>query len=133
MARKSDPSWNPRKTPDGNLPADPKAFQRKLREWESRDWWNWLNQNLRFPFTAERIEDDYDAYFGDEVVEEALRLGHRMEVLELDAEEEDGITVQVREGDDFSSVPLADLQVASKKGPNYWPVREYMVWFANRE
>jgi predicted RNA binding protein YcfA (HicA-like mRNA interferase family) len=29
-------------------------------------------------------------------------------------------------------VPLADLKVTPKSDPNYWPVREHAVWFANR-
>lgn len=133
MAGKSDPPWDPRKTPEGYLPVNPQAYERKFREWERRDWWDWLMQNLRFPFTAERIEDHSDAYFRDDVEEETFRLGHRMDVLDLEDDEEDGILVKVKEGEVFGSVPLADLQVISKKDPNYWPVREYMVWFANRE
>lgn len=29
-------------------------------------------------------------------------------------------------------IPLFDLEVVSKTDPNYWPVREYVVWDANR-
>lgn len=29
-------------------------------------------------------------------------------------------------------VPLCDLEVTSRKDRNFWPVREYAVWFANR-
>jgi hypothetical protein len=29
-------------------------------------------------------------------------------------------------------VPLGDLQVKPKTDANFWPVREYVIWFANR-
>jgi len=40
--------------------------------------------------------------------------------------------MKVREGIKKGRVPLADLEVTSKKDKNFWPVREYVVWFANR-
>ena len=43
-----------------------------------------------------------------------------------------GITVKVREKHHVGSVPLADVEVTPKTNKNYWPVREYVVWFANR-
>ena len=30
------------------------------------------------------------------------------------------------------SVPLCDFEVTSREDRNFWPVREYVVWFANR-
>ena len=38
----------------------------------------------------------------------------------------------VKQGEEDGWVPLADLKVTPKSDPNYWPVREYTVWFANR-
>lgn len=43
-----------------------------------------------------------------------------------------GILIRVMEGKKIGSVPLADVKVTSKSDPNYWPVREYVVWMANR-
>jgi hypothetical protein len=43
-----------------------------------------------------------------------------------------GINVKVREGRRTGYVPLSDLEVTSKDDKNYWPVREYVVWFANK-
>lgn len=30
------------------------------------------------------------------------------------------------------AVPLCDLEARPKHDKNFWPVREYVVWFANR-
>ena len=56
-----------------------------------------------------------------------------MKVLSI-MEEDDkyGIIVKVREGRRVGHVPLCELQAAPRKNPNYWPVREYAVWTANR-
>ena len=50
----------------------------------------------------------------------------------------DGVIVEVR-GDRSSGckkrkglLPLQDLEVQPKDNPNYWPVREFVVWYANR-
>jgi len=43
-----------------------------------------------------------------------------------------GVIVQVREGRRKGCVPLCDLEVTSRKDRNFWPVREYAAWFANR-
>jgi hypothetical protein len=40
--------------------------------------------------------------------------------------------MRVKEGRRKGWVLLADLEVISKEDPNYWPVREYVVWFANQ-
>ena len=126
--------WDLHKTSDGYVPRDPEAFDRKRAEWEERNWWAWLEGKLAFPFTVERIEDEGDAYFREDAQEEPCRLGHRMRVLGLLDEEEDyGIFVSVEEGPVTGDVPLADLEVLPKEDPNYWPVREYVLWFANRE
>ena len=50
----------------------------------------------------------------------------------------DGVIVEVR-GDrrrrckeGKGCLPLQDLEVRPKDNPNYWPVREFVVWYANR-
>jgi hypothetical protein len=65
---------------------------------------------------------------------EPFRLGHTMKVIVIDPEEDDhyGVIVQVREGRRKGYVPLCDLEVTSRKDINFWPVREYVVWDANR-
>ena len=44
----------------------------------------------------------------------------------------EAVTAHVKQGNQKGWVPLADLEVASKSDPNYWAVREYVVWSANR-
>lgn len=109
------------------------AFERKQEEWDARDWPKWLAQHLTFPFTARREDDDGDAYFVEGAAKAPFRLGHKMEVLGLREEDVDrGIMAEVREKNLTGSVPLSDLEAKPKTDKNYWPVREYAVWFANR-
>jgi len=103
-----------------------------MDEWAERNWPQWLTPRLAFPFTAKRDDDDDDAYFSD-AVKARFRLGHKLEVLSLAEEDVDkGIMVEVREKNQTGFVPLADLKVIPKTDRNFWPVREYAVWIANR-
>ena len=116
-----------------DLDKDGGAFEKKFEEWHSRDWLKWLAENLAFPFTATREEDDDEAYFTD-ACEDLFRLGHKMEVVGIDEDDvNDGITVIVKEKGGTGYAPLGDLQVKPKNDKNFWPVREYVVWFANRD
>lgn len=86
-----------------------------------------------FSILLTREEDEDDAYFSPGAAQARFRLGHRMEVLGLDEEDVDlGVTVKIREKGQIGYVPLADLEVKPKSDKNFWPVREYVVWFANR-
>jgi hypothetical protein len=57
-----------------------------------------------------------------------------MKVINVEPEEDDlyGVIVQVREGRRKGYVPLYDLEVTFREDRNFWPVREYVIWFANR-
>jgi hypothetical protein len=56
-----------------------------------------------------------------------------MDVLELAEEDVDrGVIVKVREKGQVGYAPLADVEVKPKTDANFWPVREYVVWIANR-
>jgi hypothetical protein len=59
-----------------------------------------LKDNLTFPFTVERMEDEDDDYFRDIAKHQPFRLGHIMKVINVEPEEDDlyGLIVQVREG-----------------------------------
>lgn len=117
---------------DWDLDEDGGAFEMKFEEWQSRDWLKWLAENLAFPFIVTREEDDDEAYFTD-ACEDLFRLGHKMEVVGIDEDDvDDGITAEVKEKGKTGYVPLGDLQVKPKTNENFWPVREYVVWFANR-
>jgi hypothetical protein len=79
------------------------------------------------------MEDEDDAYFTDIARHEPFRLGHTFSVLGMSSEDDlRGIFVKVKEGRKTGHVPLCDVAVTSKYNPNYWPVKEYVVWFANR-
>ncbi len=124
--KKYDSSWD-----RGNE----KLWEKKYREWKKRDWIQWFKTHLSFPFDVERKEDAGDACFSEEVRRQPFRLGHRMTVLSMDDEYEDDlydVFVEVREGDYAGYVPLAGTEVVSRDNENFWPVREYAVWWANR-
>jgi hypothetical protein len=108
------------------------AWDRKFDEWNERDWEAWLKENLKFPFEVKRIDDDDEAYFTDIADHDAFRLGHAMKAIALAYIDDDrGMIIKVREGKKVGHVPLCDLEVTSRKGPNFWPAREYAVWFVN--
>ena len=133
MSNIADHSWDLNQGDDGYLPGCDEAWEQKLEEWAVRDWPKWLSQQLAFPFTAMREEDDDDAYFKAGAAKAPFRLGHKMEVVGLAEEDVDrGVMVKVRERNRIGSVPLCDVEVTPKTDQNFWPVREYVVWFANR-
>ena len=106
-------------------------WDRKYAEWENRDWRSWLSNHLSFPFAVERKEDFTDRDF---LEDDGLLfgVGHTMNVLKIEEEDEHyGILVKVREQRKTGIIPLADVEVTSRDHPNFWPVREYVVWFAN--
>lgn len=39
--------------------------------------------------------------------------------------------LKVMDGKKKGIIPLADVKVTSRENPNFWPVREYVVWAAN--
>jgi hypothetical protein len=133
MSDKDDHSWDLEESEEGNLPGSDDAFDQKLEEWRKRNWMDWLSVNLVFPFKATREEDEDDAYFQEGAAKSLFRLGHTMEILSVEGEDEmTGIIVKAKEKGQNGQVPLCDLEVKPKTDKNYWPVREYVVWFANR-
>jgi len=130
---KYDSSWDLVESERGNLPQNEGLFEKKFAEWEKRNWFHWLNNNLTFPFQVKRVEDEDDAYFSNIAEHEPFRLDHVMKVLSIDNEfDQYGVIVKVREHRRTGYVPLCDCEVTPKTDMNFWPVREYVVWFANR-
>jgi len=119
MGKAYDSSWDDAGNRD--------AWDRKCAEWEGRDWLSWLKCNLTFPFTAAKEENvDIDAH-------RSRRVARMMEVLEIEDEDEMvGVLVYVKEGKMTDCVPLCEIEVKPKADKNFWHVREYAVWFANR-
>lgn len=128
-----DKSWDLYESEKGNLSENEDAFDRKCKEWQQRSWESWLNKKLIFPFLVRRMEDDDDAYFTDVADHQPFRLGHEMKVIGIDQEDDlYGIILKVREGRRVGYVPFCNVEVLDQEDPNFWPVREYVVWFANR-
>jgi hypothetical protein len=133
MSDKDDHLWDLEESEEGNLPGSDDAFDQKHEEWRERHWMDWLSTNLVFPFKATREEDEDDAYFQKGAAKCLFRLGHTMEILSVEGEDEmRGIIVMANEKGQIGQVPLCDLEVKPKTDRNYWPVREYVIWFANR-
>lgn len=133
MEKEYDSSWDMGESAVGNLPTDEDAFDKIYSEWEKRSWESWLRQNFKFPFLVKRMEDEDDAYFTDTAKLEPFRLGHVMEVIGIEMEDDHyGVILKVKEGKKRGHVPLCDVEVMSTENENFWPVREYVVWFANR-
>lgn len=105
-------------------------FDEKYAEWEERDWESWLNENLVFPFEVIRKEDEEG--FGGRKSKSLFGIGHKMNTLAIEEEDDKyGIIVKVLESGKTGYIPLCDVEVTPRKNINYWPVREYVVWFAN--
>ena len=126
MKSQNEPLWDG----DGDDAAD--AFDLKCQEWDQRNWMTWLTESLVFPFKATREEDmdDTDPYPGAGT--QLFPVGQSLEVLGLEEEDEMlGVIVKAKAKGQMGYLPLADLEVNPKTDRNYWPVREYVVWFAN--
>ena len=114
--------------------------------WENRDWLSWLTEHLRFPFRAQRMEDDED--WGLEDTGKQREIGGRTaspfcvgsivtatrfsavnEHLDPDFE---GIMVEAECQGEQGAVPLQDFEAVPPDDPNYGPVKEWVVHYANR-
>ncbi len=127
MSNQNEPLWDA----EGDEAGD--AFDVKYEEWEQRDWMTWLAQNLAFPFKATREEDIEDADLEQGAAPRLFQVGDTMEILGLEEEDEmKGVIVKAKQKGQIGHLPLAELEVKPKTDKNYWPVREYVVWFANR-
>lgn len=125
MSNTADHRWDLSEREDGYLPECDELFEQKFAEW--------LAKHLTFPSTVTREEDEGDAYFAPGASKAPFRLGHQMDVLALAEQAVDrGVLVRVKEKGKTGDVPLCDVEVTPKTAPNFWPVREYVVWFANR-
>jgi len=123
MKENYDSSWD--------LAGNEEAYDNKFSEWRKRSWEDWLQANLQYPFVVKRIDDE--DYFSTSLSKEPFSIGHEMRVVGIDMEDEHyGIIVKVKEGRRVGAVPLCDVEVTFKENVNYWPVREYAMWFANR-
>lgn len=132
MTKKYDSSWDDDESEDDSIQGSEEAFDKIYADWEKRSWEPWLRNKLRFPFSVKRMEDEGEALFSGAVKSDPFSLGCIMEVSDIENEDDHyGIILKVREGTRVGHVPLCDVEVTTKESENYWPVREYVVWFAN--
>ena len=87
-------------------------------------WENHFQQILKFPFEA-KVSEWQDRG--------PLRTGDKVTVIGLEGFEDlYGILVALRRRRDRFVFPLCDLEALDQSSPNYQPLRDYAVWFANR-
>jgi len=91
---------------------------------EMEAWDIYLKQVLVFPFEAKVTEpqDRGPLDYGEQVQVQSI----------AEADDPYGILVHVVRGKKRLVFPLCDLTPLDQKSPNYTPVRDYCVWFANR-
>lgn len=87
-------------------------------------WEEHLSAALKFPFEAKVAEQitRYPVGVGEKVLLTGLE----------DADDLYGLLVNVRFGRKQYTLPLCDLEATDENSPNYQPLRDYVVWFANR-
>lgn len=115
--------------------------------WENRDWLAWLKQHLRFPFQAQRMEDEEGWEWEDldkELRETAAKttspfsVGSIVTVTGFPAINEhldpdfEGILVEAKCQGEQGVVPLRDFEAVPPSDSNYGPVKEWVVHYANR-
>lgn len=89
-----------------------------------RAWCEHIETVVSFPFDAEISEFQERG---------PLRGGDQVRVLAIsDVDDLYGLIVDVRSGRKKCAFPLCDLEVVDKESPNYQPVKDYCIWFANR-
>lgn len=93
-------------------------------EWGAFEaWQEALSNTLQVPFEAEISEPQRGP----------LRQGDRVIVKDIDdVVDLYGILAAVKHAKGRYQIPLCDLEVTDPKSPNYLPVKDYAVWFANR-
>ncbi|MEO1404441.1 MAG: calcium-binding protein [Cyanobacteria bacterium J06635_1] len=90
--------------------------------WEA--WEEHLEKSLQFPFEAEVAEFQERG---------PLQAGQKVMVQEItDVDGLYGVLVAVKHKRRTLHFPLCDLEATNSKSANYQPVKDYVVWFANR-
>jgi hypothetical protein len=87
-------------------------------------WSKYLTRMFTFPFKAEVAEPQDQG---------SLRIEDRVTVLGIEEIDEDyGILVNIKSQRGDYVFPLCDLDALDQNSPNYEPLHDYAVWFANR-
>ena len=99
--------------------ADRKAEMGNFMAWEK-----YLKASLTFPFEAEVSEPQERG---------PIRTGERVSVLGIEIVDDSyGIIVSIKTKRGHHDFPLCDLEALPDTSPNYQPLNDYVVWFANR-
>ena len=89
-----------------------------------RAWEKYLQTNLTFPFEAEVSEWQESGH---------LETGERVSVLGIEIVDDSyGVIVAIKTNHGRYDFPLCDLEAIPDTSPNYQPLNDYVVWFANR-
>ena len=87
-------------------------------------WGKYLKKKLSFPFNA--IVDEFQE-------RGRMKAGNKVTVNRIsDIDELNGILVDIEYKSKNYIFPLADLEVVGKSSSNYRPIKDYVIWFANR-
>jgi hypothetical protein len=87
-------------------------------------WKKYLKEKLTFPFEAEVSEYQERG---------PVRTGERISVLGIEIVDDSyGIIVSIKTKRGCYDFPLCDLEALPDTSPNYQPLNDYVVWFANR-
>jgi hypothetical protein len=99
--------------------ADRKGEMGRFKAWEK-----YLKSNLTFPFEAKVSEPQERG---------PIRTGERVSVLGIEIVDDSyGIIVSIKTKREHYDFPLCDLEALPDTSPNYQPLNDYVVWFANR-
>ncbi len=99
--------------------ADRKGEMGRFKAWEK-----YLKEKLTFPFDAEVSEHQERG---------PIRIGERVNVLGIEIVDDSyGIIVSIKTKRGHYDFPLCDLEALPDTSPNYQPLNDYVVWFANR-
>ncbi len=108
-----------------------KRIQKVLTDVDEKDdmvafkaWEKYFKKTLIFPFDAEvsGFQDRGPLQSGDMVSVKKISI----------IDDLYGIVVELRRGREKYDHPLSDLEVINRESPNYQPIKDYCVWFANR-
>ena len=103
------------------LGIDPTDYESALQAWKEH-----LEKKLKFPIKAEVVEL---------MDRGSLRIGDRVIIYGVDEffDTMRGLFAKLTHDNSHEFLfPLADLEVLNKKSKNYQPIKDYVVWYANR-
>ena len=87
-------------------------------------WEEHLDKALRFPFKARREEQFQRG---------PINAGDIVEITGLaEIDDKYGLLANARMGRRSFIIPLCDMEAVDENSPNYQPLNDYVVWFANR-